>query len=106
MKPIKIFDLLILGGGPAGMTAAIYAAQANIPTAIVESNICGGLVNTTYKVENFPSYNSIHGMELVQKIQEQAESLGVVMDEAAEVISLDLLDSMKKIETEEFIYEI
>lgn len=104
MKPEKDFDLLILGGGPAGMTAAIYAAQANIQTAIVESNICGGLVNSTYIVENFPSHKSIHGMDLVQMILEQTESLGVTVDQAAEITSLSIIDSIKEIETEEFIY--
>jgi len=104
MKPLKIYDLLILGGGPAGMTAAIYAAQANIKAAIIESNICGGLVNTTYNVVNFPSYKSIHGMDLVQKIQEQTEALGVTVDEVAEVTRLSLTDSMKEIETEEYLY--
>lgn len=48
------FDLLIIGGGPAGMTAAIYAARANLKTILLESNITGGLVNSTYTVENFP----------------------------------------------------
>ena len=86
------------------MTTAIYAAKANIRTAIVESNICGGLVNTTYTVENFPSHKSINGMDLVQKIQEQTESFGVTVDEAAEVTRLNLIDSMKEIETEEFLY--
>ncbi|KPK77451.1 MAG: thioredoxin reductase [Phycisphaerae bacterium SM23_30] len=104
MKPIKNFDLLIVGGGTAGMTAAIYAAKANIRAAIVESNICGGLVNTTYIVENFPSRKSIHGMDLVQKIQEQTELLGVTVDEAAEVTRLNLTDGMKEIETDEFLY--
>jgi thioredoxin reductase (NADPH) len=104
MKPLRIFDLLILGGGPAGMMAAIYAAQANVRTALVESNICGGLVNSTYVVENFPSHKSIHGMDLAQRILEQTESLGVTVDQAADVTRLSLIGSMKEIETEEFLY--
>ena len=105
MKETKLFDLLILGGGPAGMTAAIYAARANLRAAIVESDICGGLVNTTYLVENFPSYKSIHGMELMQKVTEQVEALGVEVDQVAEVAEIRLVGPIKEIETEEFLYQ-
>lgn len=86
------------------MTAAIYAAQANMRTALVESNICGGLVNSTYVVENFPSQKCIPGMDLAQRILEQTESLGVTVDQAADVTRLALTGSMKEIETEEFLY--
>ena len=102
MKESRQFDLLILGGGPAGMTAAIYAARANLRAAIVESNICGGLVNSTNVVENFPSYKSIHGMELMQKVADQIEALGVEVDQVAEVTDVRLTDTFKEIETEEF----
>ena len=57
MKPKKEFDMLILGGGPAGMTTAIFAARANMKIAVIESNICGGLVNSTHAVENFHPMN-------------------------------------------------
>lgn len=60
-------DLIILGGGPAGMTAAIYAARANLDVVLIETAITGGLVNATYMVNNFPSYPAIHGMELMEK---------------------------------------
>jgi thioredoxin reductase (NADPH) len=105
MKETKQFDLLILGGGPAGMTAAIYAARASLHAAIVESNICGGLVNSTNVVENFPSYKSIHGMELMQKVTEQVEALGVEVDQVADVTDVRLTYTPTEIETEEFIYQ-
>lgn len=105
MKPIKQFDLLILGGGPAGMTAAIYTARANLRTAIIETNICGGLVNTTNVVENFPSYPSIHGMELMQKVADQVEAMGVFVDQVAEVTNVNITEKVKVIETEEFVYQ-
>lgn len=104
MKTKKEFDMVILGGGPAGMTAAIFAAKANMQTAIVESNICGGLVNSTHAVENFPSYESIHGMELMQKIAEQVNALGVTVEEVAEVNGLHLQQELKEIETEDCLY--
>lgn len=104
MKPKRAFDLLILGGGIAGMTAAIFAARANIKTAIIEEKICGGLANWAKNVENFPSHVSINGMELVERVHAQVEQLGVEVDEAAVVERLELGDPLKIVETGEYLY--
>ena len=104
MKDKDHFDILILGGGPAGMTAAIYAARANLKAAIIERQICGGLVNSTHVIENFPSYKSIHGMELMEKVQEQIVDLGVHVEQVAEIESLTLDTDKKSVETDECIY--
>jgi thioredoxin reductase (NADPH) len=104
MKPKRPFDLLILGGGIAGMTAAIFAARANIKTAIIEEKICGGLANWAQNVENFPSHVSINGMELVERVHAQVEKLGVEVDEAAVVERLELGDPLKIVETGEYLY--
>ena len=61
-------DILIIGGGIGGMTAALYAARANLSVRIVEKEVCGGLVNWTHTVENVPSYKSIHGMDLHDRL--------------------------------------
>lgn len=66
-----MYDLVIVGGGPAGMTAALYAARANLKVAIVEGFIYGGQMQKTDCIENFPSYNSISGEELSEKMEEQ-----------------------------------
>ena len=105
MKTTHAYDLVILGGGPAGMTAAIYAARANLKAIVLESNITGGLVNSTYTVENFPSWPSIHGMELMQKMREQVDGLGVPVEEVCEVESLELDGDIKRIVTAEDDYE-
>ena len=105
MKPTKNFDLLILGGGIAGMTAAIFAARANLNTALIEEIICGGLANWTNTVENFPSQISINGMELMERVSKQVENLGVEVDQAAMVERIDLSGSVKAVETWEAIYE-
>ena len=105
MNPIKMYDVLILGGGPSGMTAGIYAARAGLETCIVETQICGGLVNSAHAIENFPSYISITGMELMQKVARHAECLGVNLDQAAEVISVRLSTPIKQILTDEFNYQ-
>jgi len=104
LKPEKHFDVIILGGGIAGMTAAIYTARANLCTVIIDTMICGGLVNSTHLIENVPSYISIHGMELMEKVQEQVLNLGVKTDQMAEITSLDITTDVKKVETEEYIY--
>lgn len=66
-----MYDLVIVGGGPAGMTAALYAARANLKVAIVEGFIYGGQMQKTDCIENFPSYDSISGEELSEKMEDQ-----------------------------------
>ncbi|MBF0528540.1 MAG: FAD-dependent oxidoreductase [Deltaproteobacteria bacterium] len=95
------YDLMILGGGPAGMTAAIYAAKANLKTLVLEKSVCGGLVNSTYHVENFPSYREISGQELMEKVKNQVENLGVEIREVVEILEVTLDSAAKVIETDE-----
>ncbi len=89
------FDLLIVGGGITGMTAAIYAARANLSVCILEKEVCGGLVNWTHTVENVPSYKTIHGIELMEKSRDHVESLGVTIVEIDEVEAVDLEGELK-----------
>lgn len=86
------------------MTAAIFAARANMKTAIVEEKVCGGLANWTNSVENFPSHVSINGMELMERVLAQVQNLGVDVDQAAEVVRLDLSGPFKTVETGEYLY--
>ncbi|MFK5953052.1 MAG: FAD-dependent oxidoreductase [Desulfobacterium sp.] len=97
------YDIIILGGGIAGMTAAIYAARANLNTVILEKSVCGGLVNTTYCLENFPSQPGIGGMELMEKVRDQVESMGVEIREVIEVDRITLSTPQKEVETDEGI---
>ena len=94
-------DILIIGGGIAGMTAALYAARANLSVRIVEKEVCGGLVNWTHTVENVPSYKSIHGMDLMTACREHVESLGVAIEEVNEVEEVRLDGQPKEIRTSE-----
>jgi thioredoxin reductase (NADPH) len=98
------FDIIIVGGGIAGMTAAIYAARANMSVLLLEKEICGGLANQTDVVENFPSYFSIHGMDLMEKVKAQVEKLDVTIEEITEVNRLNFESSPKLIETDEKQY--
>ncbi len=95
------YDLIIIGGGISGMTAAIYAARANIKTLLLEKSVCGGLVNSTHVVENFPSYPSINGMDLMEKVRDHVDALGVTVIEVIDIESLHLQGDVKIIETDE-----
>lgn len=105
MKETRSFEVVIIGGGIAGMTAAIYLARANVKAVILEKAICGGLCNYTYVVENFPSYPSIHGMDLMQKVREHVDHLGVPIEEVCEIERFDITGSEKTIETDEAVYK-
>lgn len=105
MKETRKFDIVCVGGGMAGMTAAVYAARANRSCAVLESNITGGLANSTYTVENFPSYIEVHGMDLMQKIRDQVDQLGVAVEEVCEIVKLDLTSQPKLVETDDAVYE-
>lgn len=71
-----MYDVLILGAGISGMTAAIYCLRAGLNTAIIEKNIYGGQMSITNEIENYPGINKISGINLAQAIYEQTKSLG------------------------------
>lgn len=72
-----MYDLAIIGGGVAGMTAAIYASRAGLSTIIIEKAGFGGQAALTAKIENYPSFKEIEGFELAAKMKEQVDALGV-----------------------------
>ena len=71
-----MYDILIIGGGPAGLTAAIYAARAGKRTAILEREAAGGQIVSAPLVENYPGAPSVSGAELAGRMRAQAEALG------------------------------
>ncbi len=71
-----MYDILIIGGGPAGLTAAIYAARAGKRTAILEREAAGGQIVSAPLVENYPGAPSVSGAELARRMRAQAEALG------------------------------
>jgi thioredoxin reductase (NADPH) len=76
-EPDPIYDLIILGGGPAGLTAAIYAGRARLKTLLLAGSLPGGQPANTDLVDNFPGFpDSIDGPELAQRFQKQAERFG------------------------------
>jgi len=87
-KEEKIYDAIIIGGGPAGLTAGIYLSRARMDTLLIEKAMPGGQVNLTEIIENYPGFpHGITGPELMQKMEEQAARFGLKIEygEIAEV---------------------
>lgn len=76
MAEEKIYDVIIIGAGPAGMTAAVYASRANMSTLMIERGVPGGQMTNTEEIENYPGYDSILGPELSNKMFEHAKKFG------------------------------
>src|SRR5690606_30080596 len=85
-KPVHRHDVVIIGGGPAGLTAGIYAGRADLDTVIIEKALPGGQISQTEEVENYPGFpEPVSGAELSQRMVAQAERFGarIVMDEVS-----------------------
>lgn len=93
-----MYDLLILGAGPSGLTAGIYAARGGLKTAIIEKTSFGGQLALTSEIENYPGFENISGFELAYKMQQQAEKLGVEFI-YEEITDLDIVGDVKRITT-------
>lgn len=78
----KVYDVIIIGSGPAGLTAAIYTTRANLKTLVIAGVKWGGQLMLTTTVENFPGFGSIQGPELMMNMRKQAEKHGAEMLEA------------------------
>ncbi len=104
-KDRKELDLMIIGGGPAGLTAAIYAGRAKLNTLLLENEILGGQVRNSYTIENYPGFKQIDGGKLADIFQAQAEGLGAKIDEFDSIVNMNISDDKKIVETESYIYE-
>lgn len=99
-----VYDMIIVGGGPGGYTAALYAARAGLDTVVLEKLSAGGQMALTHQIDNYPGFeDGIDGFYLAEKMQKQAERFGA-KSEYAEVIRMDLKASPKVIETSEGIF--
>jgi thioredoxin reductase (NADPH) len=83
-----IYDLIIVGGGPGGLTAGLYAMRAALDTVLIEKGLHGGQVAMTESVENYPGFENITGFELSQKFLQHAQAYGLKMIQA-EVVGVD-----------------
>ncbi len=102
-KDIKmIYDMIIIGGGPAGLTAAVYARRANKSVLVMEKGTFGGQITSSPKVENIPGFLSVSGNEFAEKLMEQAMELGAEV-ECIEALSVED-GEVKKVITDEGEY--
>lgn len=96
----KIYDTIIIGGGPAGYTAALYAVRAGLDTLVLEKFSAGGQMTQTQQIDNYPGYEEgIDGFTLGYKMQQSAERFGSKTIQT-EVLSADLKASPKKVTTD------
>lgn len=96
----KIYDTIIIGGGPAGYTAALYAVRADLDTLVLEKFSAGGQMTQTQQIDNYPGYEEgIDGFTLGYKMQQSAERFGSKTIQT-EVLSADLKASPKKVTTD------
>lgn len=101
----RIYDVIIIGGGPAGYTAALYAARAGLSTIVLEKLSAGGQMALTTQIDNYPGFDEgVDGFTLGEKMQLSAERFGAET-ELAEVESINFDDKIKKIQTDAGVFQ-
>ena len=98
-------DVVIIGAGMAGLTAALYAGRSGLSVLVLESELVGGQIANAAGIENYPGVPGIGGGELISAVQTQAEKFGAVVDEFDSIMSVNLSAQPKIIETENAVYE-
>ncbi len=106
MAQDEIHDLIIIGGGPAGLTAGIYATRGRLNSLLLEKLQPGGTPATTEWIENYPGFaEGIAGADLMKKMEEQAKKFGLKITPTKEVLSVDFKSNVKTIKVEEGEYK-
>jgi len=101
----KIYDLIIIGSGPAGLSAAIYAQRARLETLVIEKEyVSGGQVLNTYEVDNYPGLPAMNGFDLGMKLREHADKLEATFI-TAEVNHVNIEETVKLVKTEKETYQ-
>jgi len=103
MKKGADYDLIVVGAGPAGMTAGMYGVRSGLKTLVVEKGICGGLSNEAPEIENYPGFKRVGGMELAEKMKEQASEY-VEIKELEAVKRIELMEKEMRVFTEKGSY--
>ena len=93
------YDVIIVGAGPAGLTAGIYTGRYGLKTAIFDKLTAGGQLALTPLIENYPGYKAIPGPELANLMKEQAIAAGVELFEVEEVIDIQKEEDLFKVTT-------
>ena len=96
MSKNHIYDIIIIGGGPGGYTAALYAARAGLDLIVIEKQYAGGQMALTEQIDNYPGFDDgVDGFYLAEKMKKQAERFGAE-SKSEEVISVDLKSKPKR----------
>ncbi len=101
----QTYDAIIIGSGPAGLTAALYLGRAGQKCVILEKEFPGGYTAKIAEIENSPGYESISGFDLTAVMQKQAEHFGATLVFPVEVAEMELKDEIKRVKTREEVYE-
>ena len=87
---MHVYDLIVIGGGPAGLTTSIYAARENLQTLVIDSKGLGGQAGVTERLDNYPGFpEGIGGADLADRIVQQAQKYGVEMLQAVSVVQIE-----------------
>src|ERR1017187_8073339 len=99
MDQAKVHDVIVIGAGPAALTAAIYTTREDIDTLLFERGVVGGLAAVTDKIDNYPGFpNGVEGLKLADELRLQAERFGAVI-ELGEVTAIKDNGKYKLLET-------
>ncbi len=104
-KKELIYDVIILGSGPAGFSSAIYASRGNLKTAILDINMFGGQPSNYLEIENYPGFSLIGGYELMEKFEEHADKFGADKFPMVEILNINLTEPIKTIETTNCLFK-
>lgn len=103
-KTIEQFDVIVVGAGPGGMTAALYASRANLKTLVLEKGMPGGEINNTADVENYPGFQRISGPDLANHMYQSAMAFGA-QHVYGDVNQLEIAGNVRRVHTGKTIYE-
>ena len=99
-KTRERYDVIIIGGGASGLTAAIYCGRARLKTLVIEKALIGGLATYTNEIGNFPGFpDALTGLELMNKFQQQAKNFGVHF-KLTDVKNVNIANEIKEVETD------
>ncbi len=98
------WDLIIVGAGPAGLTAGLYGARSGLKTLVLDEKMPGGAVADAPLVENYPGFGAISGSELADKMAEHCKKAGANINELERVVELDLKGEKKSVKTTRAVY--
>ena len=94
----EYFDTIVIGGGPAGLTAGIYLSRAKLKTLILNEGTAGGQIILTHEIANYPGIESISGYQLANVMKNQAKSFGCTIKSNVKITAMNLTDDVKTVE--------